>query len=634
MKFKFIFLFIILSIFLFSFVSAEVSELNRFRYGIIKADGSFNPTSNTINNVSAIGFICSNQDCSQVSSRLFEGTLNSGTSSSMTLKYPTQLQGEGYGIIFFKEGYIPFGLKSTYSGNGSAPDRIDYLTKKEGCISTISSLDAVRSGNKIIISSNVQSPFLKSGLLNLFPDEISSYYKGNVLLNLTIKGAQNLSSSKSILIYASSTSQESFDIPFSPGDYTFTLTSDVSDSKCISSVKQTKTLVRTFASEQDTTPPNSISNLQLESKTTTSLKWKWDNPSDSDFSQSLVFLDNVNILNTTLEFFIATDLSPNSTHTIKVLTKDLSGNINENPVSNTATTLSNQGIACNSNSDCGSPSVSEFMCLNSSTRSFLITTPTCNLPGTESSFCSSQTAIQTQSCSNGCSNGQCLNGPGMCNSHLECADNNSLTLDECINPGTNASICRNTPINCASHSDCLISNFTEDIFCSDKDVFKTAQNPVCTNPGTTNSTCAGSSIIQVFVKSCQFMCTEGQCVSSISCNSNSDCDDNNSETIDICHFPGTESSSCSNEPRMKSKGAGSSDYGNLTYGLYSELGQSNKLDNLFNQTEKIILNTNSNSNPDGEYGFELSKDYTIPLSVMIALVILTILTIIIALFKK
>ncbi|MFH1710997.1 MAG: MopE-related protein [Nanoarchaeota archaeon] len=88
----------------------------------------------------------------------------------------------------------------------------------------------------------------------------------------------------------------------------------------------------------DITPPSSISNLQLDSKSTSSLKWGWTNPCDYDFAYSIVYLDGVNVMNTSDNFYIATNLDSDTYYTITVHTVDFNGNINNNDVSNTAKT--------------------------------------------------------------------------------------------------------------------------------------------------------------------------------------------------------------------------------------------------------------------------------------------------------
>ena len=93
----------------------------------------------------------------------------------------------------------------------------------------------------------------------------------------------------------------------------------------------------------DITPPGSITNLTLTSKSENSLYWTWNNPTDSDFSKNIIHINGVPIAETSYSFYNATGLIPNTTYTITIHTKDTSGNINHTDVSNTATTDPHQG---------------------------------------------------------------------------------------------------------------------------------------------------------------------------------------------------------------------------------------------------------------------------------------------------
>ncbi len=94
----------------------------------------------------------------------------------------------------------------------------------------------------------------------------------------------------------------------------------------------------TLANGTTGSAPASVSNLRLSDRTDHSLHWEWTNPTDADFSHVIVYLDGVNIRNTTSISYTATGLAPNSTHTITLNTVDTSGNINTTAVSSTGTT--------------------------------------------------------------------------------------------------------------------------------------------------------------------------------------------------------------------------------------------------------------------------------------------------------
>ncbi|MFA4953634.1 MAG: hypothetical protein WC584_05400, partial [Candidatus Pacearchaeota archaeon] len=171
-------------------------------------------------------------------------------------------------------------------------------------------------------------------------------------------------------------------------------------------------------------------------------------------------------------------------------------------------------------------------------------TYTCSNAGTTQSSCSnSQSTRLVESCNYGCSNGVCNNPNIVCSSDSQCNDNNPLTYDQCINPGTAASSCRNTEVNCASDLDCGFTGFLGENYCSINLVVKNYQTSICSNAGTLNSYCS-LTLNQRTINECQYSCSNGAC---IRCDSDSNCDDNNSNTFDRCINPRTRESYCRNE---------------------------------------------------------------------------------------
>ena len=110
----------------------------------------------------------------------------------------------------------------------------------------------------------------------------------------------------------------------------------------------------------------------------------------------------------------------------------------------------NTQINCVQDSDCGSTGFIglPFCSQNNVFQNFQKST--CNNAGTPQSYCSSNVDSKLkQSCSLGCSNGQCINQPPVitCNTNADCNDNNQSTEDVCNLPGTEQSYCTNNPIN-------------------------------------------------------------------------------------------------------------------------------------------------------------------------------------------
>jgi cysteine-rich repeat protein len=206
-------------------------------------------------------------------------------------------------------------------------------------------------------------------------------------------------------------------------------------------------------------------------------------------------------------------------------------------------TINYPAINCTFDSDCGIDGfIGGNFCIGKNiTRNYI--DYTCNNPGLPSSYCSnSQTSQLIQQCADYCLNGECRDF--VCENDSDCDDLNPMTYDQCINPSTPISECRNTPINCFSNDDCGFTGFLGDQYCHHDDVYKNYQSAICSFPGTLDSYCT-LRVNMSFLYECEYACIpNGIC---IRCDENSDCNDNNSSTDDICINPGTIESYCNNE---------------------------------------------------------------------------------------
>ena len=162
---------------------------------------------------------------------------------------------------------------------------------------------------------------------------------------------------------------------------------------------------------------------------------------------------------------------------------------------------------------------------------------TCNNPNTADSFCSNLTQAKlVNSCSFACLNGACIR----CDGDSDCNDGNVRTEDKCINPGTVNASCQHNPVACLNDNECGINGFIGNNFCSGNSILRNFLTFTCNNPGTLSSFCSNSTS-PILNKTCQFACLNGNC---IACNENSDCNDNNQGTEDICLNPGQANASC------------------------------------------------------------------------------------------
>ncbi len=92
--------------------------------------------------------------------------------------------------------------------------------------------------------------------------------------------------------------------------------------------------------EHDYTSPLSIIGLDDSTIGQTYINWTWTDPSDSDFSEVMIYLNGTFIKNVSkdVEYYNATGLTPDTNYTISTYTIDTSGNINNTWVNHTAWT--------------------------------------------------------------------------------------------------------------------------------------------------------------------------------------------------------------------------------------------------------------------------------------------------------
>ena len=69
----------------------------------------------------------------------------------------------------------------------------------------------------------------------------------------------------------------------------------------------------------DTTAPGAITNLVLVGRTNSTLSWSWANPTDSDFNSAIVYINGVNVVNTSNNHYMASGLMANTSYTITCL---------------------------------------------------------------------------------------------------------------------------------------------------------------------------------------------------------------------------------------------------------------------------------------------------------------------------
>ncbi len=107
-----------------------------------------------------------------------------------------------------------------------------------------------------------------------------------------------------------------------------------------------QTWVNHTAITEDTIPPGSVTNLVNGSFAPDYINWTWTDPTNVDFVEVMVYLDEVFMTNVSrgVQYYNATGFSQDTRHTIATRTVDASGNINQTWANNTARTKFMGGI--------------------------------------------------------------------------------------------------------------------------------------------------------------------------------------------------------------------------------------------------------------------------------------------------
>lgn len=235
-----------------AFVIAEVNERNEVFLGRI-IDDEVHYTNQEINNVNVLGVVCRNADCSRINGYLWDGDiLNTGGNNRITLVYPTELQSQhGYGVYFFREGYIPSELRVDWAGTGTTPDvgaYDDYLFRKDSCLANIDGVNVdpgvFTEGEIVSIDVTVDAPLVASGSIDYVPVELRDYYQTDV--EITIEIVDNYDASNIIHTETRTTgitfgedATLNFEWETVAGDYRVVVTTDVPDTQCMSSIVDT-----------------------------------------------------------------------------------------------------------------------------------------------------------------------------------------------------------------------------------------------------------------------------------------------------------------------------------------------------------------------------------------------------------
>jgi hypothetical protein len=329
-------------LFLAVLVSATVNETNYIYDGLILEDGSVTQGVTPVNHVSVIGRVCLDSGCT-AASYLWYGEKNTGSSNSIVIQYPTQLQNiNGYLIYFYKTGYIPYGVRVDWHGEGDAGNYNDYLRKVELGSAKINYLgsdeEIIEVGTNLTIDAEILSPMVFAKDWNI-PQELEPFYKDEVKSRINITnnetGVSVFSKTKTVEMDWSSEKDVEFSwIPQQTGIYKIELTTEVTDDKFLDSDIESESYYINVTEEvpADITAPIVTIVSPIEGETYTTSRINITVTTDEKAEAAWYFADSDEVA-TYLEnsyhgytFTGEIELSDGN-HTLKFRARDSSGNV-------------------------------------------------------------------------------------------------------------------------------------------------------------------------------------------------------------------------------------------------------------------------------------------------------------------
>ena len=245
----FAFLMIILS----TVVYADVPVDYALREATVLDSGDISYSTNSITDVNAIGFVCADEDCNDVTGTLWNGEVQtSGNSDILQLVYPTDLPESGYyAVFFYKEGYIPYGIKAYWHGNSGVQSSTAYLSKKDVGRAPIDSFDVLNDVQPNVplvmaidssLDGSTYAALSNSGYVGYRPSELEEYHSVETRISLKVYDDNDnvvYEDEQTVNIpYSGSERVEFTWTPEESGDYRVVATTFVTDSKFLTSEEQ------------------------------------------------------------------------------------------------------------------------------------------------------------------------------------------------------------------------------------------------------------------------------------------------------------------------------------------------------------------------------------------------------------
>ena len=251
---KAIMVFLAVSVVLALGASGERYVENVMRYAEIDANGNVINTNTPVQGYSAIGFVCADAKCSKVSGTLWGGKVLTTNTDRLTVSFPSNLQSPyGYGVYYYKPGFRLWEQTADVWGTSDSDPLVTtiYNAKMQTCHSPIASFsvtNAVQPNVPVVM--NVQAnldaiayaALLHRGPLDYVPQQLANDYYSvatRVTLEIYKEGVLVHTQAKDLIIpYSGSANLQFTWTPTDYGNYRAVVHTDVTDSKCLASVRQ------------------------------------------------------------------------------------------------------------------------------------------------------------------------------------------------------------------------------------------------------------------------------------------------------------------------------------------------------------------------------------------------------------
>ncbi len=213
----------------------------------VSATADITYTAENLQNFNALAYNCANEDCSQVTD--FSGSFPASTSNGqLEIVFPTEQSQYGYAVYFTSPGYLPKVVKATWYGDG-ATTRSFQFDKGDVCRAKIDEFtvtnDAVENVPLTIITeasldATTESAFsLTNHPVKYVPPSLAEYYSSDIKVTMTItdtSGNVVKTQSQDLKVMAGESKPVGFEwTPQQSGEYTITLSTEVTDNQCSSS---------------------------------------------------------------------------------------------------------------------------------------------------------------------------------------------------------------------------------------------------------------------------------------------------------------------------------------------------------------------------------------------------------------